>query len=237
MGFWDTQEALNKKERYQQTMFTGIVEEMGRVARINYSPIFQITIQAKKVSENLCVSDSICINGVCLTIIQKEKDTFSVQVMPQTLEKTNLGQIKVGDKVNLERALLPTSFIGGHFVTGDIDGLAVLEKIEPGTSQWNFTLRCPSQLMKYIVNQGRVALEGVSLTVAEKKGDTFKVSLIPYTLTHTNLKFRKEKDRLNLEVDILAKYVEQIIQDRKEKKREVNFFRLNQFMGVIGKVF
>jgi len=194
-------------------MFTGIVEELGRVTRINYSPIFQIAIRAKKVSENLRVSDSICINGVCLTVTEKKGEIFTVQVMPQTLRKTNLGELKVEDRVNLERAILPTSPLGGHFVTGDIDGLTQLERIERSATQWSFTLR-PSP----------VALEGVSLTVAERETEVFKVYLIPYTLAHTNLAYRKEKDMLNLEVDILAKYLEQVLIG-------VNFIRFSQFTG------
>jgi len=212
-------------------MFTGIVEELGRVTRINYSPIFQIAIRAKKVSENLRVSDSICINGVCLTVTEKKGEIFTVQVMPQTLRKTNLGELKVEDRVNLERALLPTSPLGGHFVTGDIDGLTQLERIERSATQWSFTLRPSPKLMRYIVNQGRVALEGVSLTVAERETEVFKVYLIPYTLAHTNLAYRKEKDMLNLEVDILAKYLEQVLIAKEKKGKRVNFIRFSQFTG------
>lgn len=210
-------------------MFTGIVEELGKVYRIDYSPVFQITVRSVKICETLNVSDSICLNGVCLTVTEVRDKYFTVQVMPQTLKKTNLNRLKIQDAVNLERALLPTSPLGGHFVTGDIDATAVLERIEVKTSQWDFILRPPSHLMRYIVNQGRVALEGVSLTVAERYDETFRVCLIPYTLDHTNLRYKKEKDILNLEVDILAKYLEQIIQD-KEKKTKSAGFHLGKFM-------
>ena len=206
-------------------MFTGIVEEVGEVVEVFFSPIFQLSIKAKRVTEDLSVSDSICINGVCLTVTKKEKDIFVVEVMSQTLKKTNLGQLKFGDKVNLERALLPTSRLGGHIVTGDVDGLAQVERIEKTFVQWTFTLRPPVPLMKYIVSQGRVALEGVSLTVAEKGRETFKVCLIPYTIDHTNLKYKKEKDILNLEVDILAKHIEQILQFKERKEITLEFLR------------
>ncbi|MBC7190328.1 riboflavin synthase, partial [Candidatus Aerophobetes bacterium] len=178
-------------------MFTGIVEEVGKVVGITSSPLFQLTIEAEKVTENLKVSDSICTNGVCLTVTEKKGKIFSVQVMPQTLKKTNLKTLRIGSKVNLERAVLFSSFMGGHFVTGDIDGLARIERMEKETSQWTLTLRCPFNLQKYIAPQGRVALEGVSLTVAEKKEDFFKVCLIPYTLNNTTLRYHSPGDLLN----------------------------------------
>jgi len=206
-------------------MFTGIVEEVGRVSKITSSPIFQLGVEAVKLTQNLKVSDSICVNGVCLTVTQKKDRYFEVQVMPQTLKKTNLGMLRQGDKVNLERALLPTSFLGGHFVTGDVDGLARVEKIEKSTAQWVLTLKPPRELGKYIVSQGRVAVEGVSLTVAEKENYIFKVCLIPYTLNNTTLRYHKEGDLLNLEVDILAKYVGELFMFEKKKKASFNLFR------------
>jgi len=209
-------------------MFTGIVEEVGKVCSIDYSPVFQITVQSSKVSETLNVSDSVCLNGVCLTVTEVREKYFTVQVMPQTLKKTNLNRLKIRDPVNLERALLPTTPLGGHFVTGDIDATVALERVEVKTSQWDFILKPPSHLMRYVVNQGRVALEGVSLTVAERSDETFRVCLIPYTLDHTTLKYKKEKDILNLEVDIIAKYLDQIIQDK--EKRTSTGFQLGKFI-------
>lgn len=204
-------------------MFTGIVEEVGRISKITSLPILQFTIEATKVTENLKVSQSICINGVCLTVTWKKDKSFEVQIMPHTLKKTNLNLLKAGDKVNLERALLPNSFLGGHFVTGDIDGLAKLEGTKKETAQWILILSSPPELKKYIVSQGRVTLEGVSLTVAEKEKETFKIYLIPYTLDNTNLRYLKEKDFLNLEVDILAKYVGEIMKTKGKNKERENF--------------
>ena len=209
-------------------MFTGIVEETGKVSRIISSPIFQLTVEAEKVIKTLKISDSICINGACLTVVRKRDKSFEVQVMPQTLKKTNLKFLKPEDKVNLERALLPTSFMGGHFVTGDVDGLAKLEKIERQPSQWTLTLKAPPGLGKYIVPQGRITLEGVSLTIADKKEENFQVCLIPYTLKHTTLKDHQEGDLLNLEVDILAKYVDEILKAREKKKSNITFEFLQQ---------
>lgn len=199
-------------------MFTGIVEEVGKVNRIISSPIFQVNIKATKIIEDLSISDSICVNGVCLTVTDMSTEDFTVEVMSQTLKKTNLHVLQAGDKVNLERALLPTSRLGGHMLTGDIDGLASLEKIVRTPSQWTVTLRPPFELMRYIVPQGRVALEGVSLTVAERNKELFKVCLIPYTINNTNFCYKQESNLLNLEVDILGKHVENILsfQDKRE---------------------
>jgi len=201
-------------------MFTGIVEEIGKVSKIVFSPVFQLEVRAEKTLENLKISDSICVNGVCLTVTSKRKEDFVVQVMTQTLKKTNLGFLKVGDEVNLERALTPTSFMGGHFVTGDIDGLAKVEEIKKESSQWVLSLKVPSGYEKYIVPQGRVTLQGVSLTVADKKEKFFQVCLIPYTLSHTTLKNCKRGDLLNLEVDILAKYMDEILKSYTEAERK-----------------
>ena len=209
-------------------MFTGIVEEVGVVLRISFSPVFQLDIGAGKVVEGLKVSDSICVNGVCLTVTERGNNNFKVQVMSHTLNKTNLGSLRPQDKINLERALTPASFMGGHFVTGDIDGLAMLERIRKETSQWVLTLKPPSDLEKYIVPQGRVALQGVSLTVADKRDGDFQVCLIPYTLEYTTLKYCKEGDLLNLEVDILAKYVNQILTSNNKKENELTFDFLRQ---------
>jgi len=209
-------------------MFTGIVEEVGVVLRISFSPVFQLDIGAGKVVEGLKVSDSICVNGVCLTVAERGNNNFKVQVMSHTLNKTNLGSLRPQDKINLERALTPASFMGGHFVTGDIDGLAMLERIRKETSQWVLTLKPPSNLEKYIVPQGRVALQGVSLTVADKRDGDFQVCLIPYTLEYTTLKYCKEGDLLNLEVDILAKYVNQILTSNNKKENELTFDFLRQ---------
>jgi len=206
-------------------MFTGIVEEIGEISKVNYSAVFELTISSKKVVKTLNISDSICVNGACLTVVKKQKESFSVQVIPQTLKKTNLERLNPGDKVNLERALLPTSFLGGHFITGDIDGLAILKDVREERGQRVLTLKAPLELQKYIVNQGRVAIEGVSLTVAKVEDETFSVCLIPYTLNNTTLRFCKEGDLLNLEVDILAKYVDQILKFREKEKITFKFLQ------------
>ncbi len=198
-------------------MFTGLVEEVGIVERIEFtSSLFSLKIKAKEILKDTKESDSILVNGVCLTVINTEKSSFTVEVINQTLSKTTLGNLRAGDKVNLERSLLPTTRLGGHLVTGDIDGVAVIRRILRDSGQWIMQIEVPLNLMKFITNQGRAALEGISLTIAEKREKDFTVCLIPFTLEHTNLREKREGDKLNLEVDILAKYIEQILSSEKK---------------------
>lgn len=198
-------------------MFTGLVEEVGIVERIEFtSSLFSLKIKAKEILKDTKESDSILVNGVCLTVINTEKNSFTVEVINQTLSKTTLGNLRAGDKVNLERSLLPTTRLGGHLVTGDIDGVAVIRRILRDSGQWIMQIEVPLNLMKFITNQGRATLEGISLTIAEKREKDFTVCLIPFTLEHTNLREKREGDKLNLEVDILAKYIEQILSSEKK---------------------
>jgi len=203
-------------------MFTGLVEEVGIIEKIEFSPsLSTLKIKAKKTLRGTKESNSILVNGVCLTVVNVGEEEFTVEVITQTLSKTNLGSLKVGDKINLERALLPTTRLGGHLVTGDIDGVAVIKRILQSSGQWTMQIEPPLNLMKFIANQGRVALEGISLTIAEKRKRDFTVCLIPFTLENTNLREKREGDKLNLEVDILAKYVEQILYSQ-EKLRDIS---------------
>ncbi len=198
-------------------MFTGLVEEVGMVKKIEFSySLCKLNIKAKKILEGTKESDSILVNGVCLTVINAGEEDFTVEIITQTLNKTNLGSLRAGDRVNLERSLLPTTRFGGHLVTGDIDKMVVIRRILRSSGQWMMQIEPPLDLMKFIANQARVAIEGVSLTIAEKREKDFTVCLIPFTLEHTNLREKKEGDKLNLEVDILAKYVEQIIYSEKK---------------------
>jgi len=198
-------------------MFTGLVEEVGIVKKIKFSySLSTLNIRAEKILKGTKESDSILVNGVCLTVNNAGEKDFTVEVIIQTLNKTNLGDLRAGGKVNLERSLLPTTRLGGHLVTGDIDKMVVIRRILRSSGQWMMRIEPPLDLMRFIANQGRVALEGVSLTIAEKREKDFTVCLIPFTLKNTNLREKKEGDRLNLEVDILAKYVEQIIYSEKK---------------------
>lgn len=193
-------------------MFTGIIEEMGVVEKVEIkSSLHRLRIKAEKVLEGTGVSDSLAVNGVCLTVIEVEKRCFTVQIMPHTLNKSNLREVKEGDKINLERAVSLNERLGGHLVTGDIDGVGIINYIRRERGQNIWEIKFPSLLSKYIVPQGRVALEGVSLTVAGVEKEGFTICLTPFTLENTTLGLKKRGDLLNLEVDILSKYVEKIL--------------------------
>jgi len=156
--------------------------------------------------------DSVSVNGVCLTVLAVQPPTFWVEAVEETIARTNLGFLKVGDRVNLERALSASGRLGGHFVQGHVDGTGVIAQIVPRLRSKVMRIRCPQELMPYIVPKGSIAVDGVSLTVVEVGADWFTVSLIPYTLEHTTLGIRKVGDVVNLEVDILAKYVRHLLQ-------------------------
>lgn len=193
-------------------MFTGIIEEIGVVKEVESNPSsYRLRIKAEKVLEGIKESDSIAVNGVCLTVIEIGRESFVVQIMPQTLYKSNLGKVRREEKVNLERAVSLNKRLGGHIVTGDVDGVGRINYIkrEEGQSIWE--IQFPSSLSKYVVPRGRVALEGVSLTVAEVQGKEFTVYLTRFTLNNTTFSLKKSGGLLNLEVDIFSKYVEKII--------------------------
>ena len=193
-------------------MFTGLVEEEGRIERIDKrrgSLIF--TIRAKKSVRHLKIDESVAINGTCLTVIGSTSTTFRVQAVEETLRKTNLGALNVGDHVNLERPLLPNERLGGHFVLGHIDGLGTVTRVQARKSSWIFWIRVPRRFARYLIPVGSIAVDGVSLTVASLKGNEFAVSIIPHTMEVTTFKSLKVGNRVNLEFDVLGKYVERLL--------------------------
>ncbi len=192
-------------------MFSGIVEEVGVVRKRDSN----LVIGAKKVLEGMKVGDSIALNGVCLTVTLVEKGNFSVDVMPETFRRTNLGSLHYGDLVNLERATALGNRLGGHLVQGHVDGVGRIISLTPEEKAIIVRISPPAELMSYIVNQGFIAVDGVSLTVIECDDSSFKVSLVPYTYNNTILGRRKPSDMVNLEVDIIAKYVEQVQQQKR----------------------
>ncbi|PYV44080.1 MAG: riboflavin synthase [Acidobacteria bacterium] len=185
-------------------MFTGIIEEVGKVksVQISSSPA-AIEIEAARVLESLEPGDS--------TVRTKKKRSFQAELSQETLVRTNLGQLPPGNRVNLERALLPTTRLGGHFVQGHIDGVAKVLTIESenGFAFYRFSL--PSPIKPYVVEKGSIAVDGISLTVSRLEGDSFQVAIIPHTLENTNLGERRIGDLVNLECDVLAKYVESLL--------------------------
>jgi riboflavin synthase len=187
-------------------MFTGIVEELGKVIGISKrGNITLLTVEADNVLEDSKTGDSIAVNGVCLTVVKKDRNALSFEVMGQTLNITGLGSLRVSDKVNLERSLRLVDRISGHFVLGHIDCMGVIRRKGFVSGNQVFEISAPPQFMKFIIPKGSVALDGISLTVAEKKTNCFKVYIIPHTLKNTTLNFKGPSDRLNIEFDILVK--------------------------------
>ena len=218
-------------------MFTGIIEEIGIIRNIvKGSRSIKLTITAKKVLENTNLGDSIAVNGVCLTVTALGKDGFTADVMPESMSKTNMSRLKPGDRVNLERALTLSSRLGGHIVSGHIDGVGDIINMEKDDNAVRVTLTSVPKVMKYIVSEGSVALDGVSLTVAHLGDNDFTVSLIPHTAQVTTLLDKKVGDKLNIENDGVGKYVERLLSfSDKDKVVEKNsaislkFLRENGF--------
>jgi len=171
-----------------------------------------LTMEAKKVLEDTNPGDSISVNGACLTVTSIGKDNFSVDVMPETIRRTNLGRLHYGDLVNLERAILAGGRLGGHFVQGHVDDVGEILSLQPEEGAWIARISAPANLMAYVVTKGFIAVDGVSLTVVEYDDFSFSVSLVAYTREHTTLGNKKPGDRVNLEVDIVAKYIERLKQ-------------------------
>lgn len=192
-------------------MFTGIVEELGVVAKISNNAM---TVQASKVTEDLKLGDSIAVNGTCLTAVNFSRTEFSVDLSPETMRRTSLGQLSEGSPVNLERALLACDRMGGHIVQGHVDSTGRVMSSKVDGDSIIFRIRVPKRLNPYIVEKGFIAVDGISLTVVKRGASSFTLAVIPYTLKNTNLASVSIGDRVNLEADILAKYVESLL-DRK----------------------
>jgi riboflavin synthase len=198
-------------------MFTGIVEELGTVAGVeDQGDAIRLTIHAEHVLADAGLGDSISVNGCCLTVAQRDGDTWTADVMQETLDKTSLAGVQPGDRVNLERAVTPTTRLGGHIVQGHVDGVGTIAARTPSEHWEVVDVTMPPELARYLVDKGSVTVDGVSLTVVEAREDGFSVSLIPETLARTTLGSRRPGDRVNLEVDILAKHVEKLLQHGKD---------------------
>ncbi len=189
-------------------MFTGIVEEVGVVAKISENGM---TVRASKVTGDLKPGDSIAVNGACLTAVGFTGNEFSVDLSPETMRRTALGDLSEGSLVNLERALLVSDRMGGHIVQGHVDGTGRVMSTKPEGESVIFRIRVPKRLSRYIVEKGFVAVDGISLTVVKRGASSFTLAVIPYTSNNTNLAALSVGDRVNLEADILAKYVESLL--------------------------
>ncbi|MEC9446928.1 MAG: riboflavin synthase [Chloroflexota bacterium] len=189
-------------------MFTGIVEEVGIVAKISDNGM---TVQASKVLEDVKLGDSIAVNGTCLTAVSFTKGEFSVDLSPETMRRTSLGKLSEGSLVNLERALLASDRMGGHIVQGHVDGTGRIMSTKTDGDSIIFRVRIPKRLNKYIVEKGFIAVDGISLTVVQRGASSFTLAVIPFTLKNTNLARLSVGDQVNLEADILAKYIESLL--------------------------
>ena len=212
-------------------MFTGIVEEIGTVVDFEASQnVLRIKVQASKVLEETYLGDSISTNGVCLTVTDIGKNYFYADVMGETVRRSNLGTLKKGDKVNLERAMAANSRFGGHIVSGHIDGKGKITSYEKeGNAVW-ITIDTDKEILKYVVEKGSIAIDGISLTVAYVDEKKFKVSIIPHTSEETTLLKKKIGEEVNLECDVIGKYVEKLLGFNKkndEKKSITMDFLIN----------
>jgi riboflavin synthase len=193
-------------------MFTGIVEEIGKIEKI--TPItggLNLKINASKILEDIKINDSICVDGVCLTVIETAQNYFLVDAVGATLEKTTFNNVKANDFVNLERSVKLNDRLGGHLVQGHVNGIGKISEIKKLGENYLVKLIVPEELERYLIKEGSIAINGISLTMADLDKNIVSISIIPHTWQNTNLKFRNVNDLINVEIDILAKYVEKLL--------------------------
>jgi riboflavin synthase len=196
-------------------MFTGLVEEKGRlINKIKTGDGYQLVVSALKVMEDLKVGSSISFNGCCLTVVKIDEKSFSVDTIEETLKKTNLGQLKIGDEINLERPLKAEARLGGHFVLGHIDTTGTVAEIKELSNSHFMKITFPENFKKYLIYVGSIAIDGVSMTVAQLEENSFSVGIIPFTWQETIFSSKKVGDTVNLEFDVLGKYVERIMEGK-----------------------
>ena len=193
-------------------MFTGIIEEIGKISSIQ--PIaggMRIKISSSKILDDISVNDSICVNGVCLTAIKTEDDGFWADAVGATLEKTTFSQIQLSAPVNLERSLKLNDRLGGHFVQGHTNGIGTILEINKLGENYFLKIKVDDNIEKYLINEGSITIDGVSLTIAELDGPNVGISLIPHTWQNTAIQTKKNGDKVNVETDVLAKYIEKLV--------------------------
>ncbi len=200
-------------------MFTGLIEEIGIIERIEQiSNGRRLKISATEILNDVKANDSIAVNGVCLTTIKVEEKSFWAEAVGETLKKTTLNKLQKNTKVNLECALRLLDKLGGHLVQGHVNGIGIIKKINRRGENYYFEIEIPKELVKYLVQEGSIAIDGVSLTIANLKGNSIGLSIIPHTWEKTNLQYRQISDEVNIEIDILAKYVEKLLGTENENK-------------------
>jgi riboflavin synthase len=209
-------------------MFTGIVEEVGTVERLAPMPAgARIEIACREVLEDARPGASIAVNGVCLTVTSFGDDVFFADVAPETMSRSNLGDLRPGSLVNLERPLSPSGRLGGHLVQGHVDGTGEFLALDPlGAGNWWLRFRVPAEVERYVVPKGSIAIDGLSLTVAALEDGVVAVTIVPHTYQNTALRVSRPGDRVNLECDIIAKYVEKLLGPLKEPRPALTFEKL-----------
>ena len=215
-------------------MFTGIVEEIGIINKISKGrKSSKILVKAEKVIQGTKIGDSIWTNGVCLTVTDIFSNGFEADIMAETLDKSNLGKLVIGSKVNLERALTLDTRLGGHIVTGHIDGIGTIKSLKRIDNSVEISIASQQEILKYIVLKGSIAIDGISLTVSYIDDNEFKVCIIPHTSKETILLMKKLGDTVNLECDVIGKYIEKLLSSsnkKEESKVTMNLLRSNGFM-------
>ena len=215
-------------------MFTGVIEETGKIVSIeNLSSGISIGVSCKKVLEDSKIGDSISVNGVCTTVVRLDSGLFKADISSETLNKTTFSHLKIGQSVNLERALTPNSRIGGHFVLGHVDCTGSVVSLKKLEDFCEIKIRMPHEFLKYVVYKGSIAVDGISLTISDTDGDVFKVAVIPHSFENTNLKTIKTGDSVNIETDILGRYVEKMLMlgdNSVENRINSEFLKENGFM-------
>lgn len=216
-------------------MFTGLVAELGTVQRLDrQGESYHLTVSAVKVMQNLKIGDSVAVNGACLTVVDMQAFAFTADVMPETVRLTNIGSLHAGDKVNLERTLRLCDGLDGHIVSGHVEGLGTIISRRPEGIANVVEIAAEARLLRYILPKGSIAIDGISLTVTAVTGSSFSVAIIPHTAKETTLGFKSVGDKVNLETDIIGKYVEKLLNtgapEKAEKQLDKNMLLENGFI-------
>ncbi|MFA7288123.1 MAG: riboflavin synthase [Melioribacteraceae bacterium] len=210
-------------------MFTGLIEQIGEIQSFqNISGGKKIKISSPEIFDDLKVMDSVCVNGVCLTVIEISGKEFTVEAVGTTLEKSTFSHILPKSKVNLERAMKLSDRLGGHIVQGHVNGIGSIHKIVNNGENWFIEIKLPTDISHYFISEGSIAIDGISLTIAEKKNDIVTISVIPFTWLHTNLHYKKVGENVNIEIDIISKYVENFLIRGTKKPLQLTEERLRE---------
>lgn len=210
-------------------MFTGIIQEKGIITDRNKDKNLSFSVKSKRILENKKIGDSICVNGICVTITNINNDVFDFDAMPETISTTNIDELEKGSEVNLEPALTLNQGLDGHLIQGHVDTTGEVQDLTDNSDQVRLTIKYPKEISQYLAFKGSVTLNGVSLTISDLRTDTFSVDLIPHTLKATNLNKIKKGDKVNIEIDLIARYLKTLL-DTKEKETKYEYLKERGFL-------